>query len=254
VQPDNLLQAFTALSLTLSILGLFAGGLCKGAVGIGLPFVSVPILAFFVSVPKALAILAIPIFLTNALQFFQGGMVRPVLKRFGLTTVTLVLGIGLGTQLLIAMPEKLSYLLMGLVLLTYPALRLTGRSQPFPLSRETWLAPSAGFLSGLLGGVTGFFAPIILAFLAIQRLDKNIFSASVGLILFSGTIALSSSLASVGVLGREEFIASALTLIPIFIGLRAGQRLRQYFSQKVFERLLTVVMALIGITMILRAL
>ncbi|MFZ9081777.1 MAG: sulfite exporter TauE/SafE family protein [Burkholderiaceae bacterium] len=254
MQPDSLWQAFTAFSLTISIIGLFAGGLCKGAVGIGLPFISVPVLAFFVSVPKALAILAIPIFLTNALQFFQGGLVRPVLKRYGLTTVMLVIGIGLGTQLLIAMPVRLSYLLMGLVILTYPALRLTGRSQPFSLPREKWLAPSAGLLSGLLGGVTGFFAPVIVAFLAIQRLDKNLFSASVGLILFSGTIALSSFLASFGVLGREELIASALALIPIFIGLRAGQAIRQYISQKSFERILTVVMTLIGITMILRAL
>jgi uncharacterized membrane protein YfcA len=166
----------------------------------------------------------------------------------------LVIGIGIGTQLLIAMPVRLSYLLMGLVILTYPALRLTGRSQPFSLPRETWLAPSAGFLSGLLGGVTGFFAPVIVAFLAIQRLDKNLFSASVGLILFSGTIARSSFLASFGVLGREELIASALSLIPIFIGLRAGQRIRQYISQKSFERILTVVMTLLGITMILRAL
>ena len=120
MQPDSLWQAFTALSLTIAIVGLFAGGLCKGAVGIGLPFISVPILAFFVSVPKALAILAIPIFLTNALQFFQGGLIRPVLKRYGLTTAMLVIGIGMGTQLLITMPVRLSYLLMGLVILTYP--------------------------------------------------------------------------------------------------------------------------------------
>lgn len=254
MQPDNLWQALTALSLTASVIGLFAGGLCKGAVGIGLPFISVPVLAFFISVPQALAVLAIPLFLTNALQFLQGALVRPVLKRYGLTTAMLVIGIGLGTQLLIAMPVRLSYLLMGLVILTYPALRLTGRSQPFSLTREKWLAPSAGFLSGLLGGVTGFFAPVIVAFLAIQRLDKNLFSASVGLILFSGTIALSSFLASFGVLGREELIASALALIPIFIGLRAGQKIRKYISQKSFERILTVVMTLIGLTMILRAL
>jgi uncharacterized membrane protein YfcA len=56
------------------------------------------------------------------------------------------------------------------------------------------------------------------------------------------------------VLGLEELIASALALIPIFIGLRAGQKIRQYISQKSFERILTVVMTLIGLTMILRAL
>jgi uncharacterized membrane protein YfcA len=254
LQPGELWQAFTAVSLTISFIGLFAGGLCKGAVGIGLPFISVPILAFFVSVPKALAILAIPIFLTNVFQFFQGGMVRQVLRRFGLTTFFLVAGIGLGTQLLVSMPVRLSYLLLGLIILTYPALRFTARVTPFSLEQERWFAPIAGFSSGLLGGITGFFAPVIVAFLAIQRLEKNLFSAAIGLIIFAGTIALSSSLASYGVLGEQELIASSLTLIPIFLGLRTGQKIRHYISQKLFERILTVVMALIGITMILRAL
>lgn len=84
-------------------------------------------------------------------------------------------------------------------------------------------------------------------------MKKNLFMASVGLVLFSGTIALSSFLVRFGVLGPEELIASVLSLVPIFFGLVLGNKIRGLISQKTFEYVLSIVMAVIGTVTILRS-
>jgi hypothetical protein len=98
--------ALGPLALGVCAAALFAGGLAKGAVGIGLPLVSAPLIAIFVSVPKALA---------------------------------LVLGIGLGTQLLVNLDEGTLYLVIGLMVFTYPVLSLADPRLRVPSGRSPGL-------------------------------------------------------------------------------------------------------------------
>jgi len=155
-----------SISLTITIAGLFFGGLCKGAIGIGLPLIAVPIVALFVSVPKALSLLAIPLFVTNIYQLFQGGHAKAVIQRFWGITLALVIGIGLGTQILVSLDTKTLYLIMGLVVLAYPLIRLAGPSIQVSAKKERQIGPPIAFGSGFLGGISGFFAPPLLVFLA----------------------------------------------------------------------------------------
>ena len=50
--------------LTIGI-ALVVGGFVKGATGTGLPMVAVPVMAAFIGVPHAVAVMAIPILATN---------------------------------------------------------------------------------------------------------------------------------------------------------------------------------------------
>lgn len=241
-----------SISLTITIAGLFFGGLCKGAIGIGLPLIAVPIVALFVSVPKALSLLAIPLFVTNIYQLFQGGHAKAVIQRFWGITLALVIGIGLGTQILVSLDTKTLYLIMGLVVLAYPLIRLAGPSIQVSAKKERQIGPPIAFGSGFLGGISGFFAPPLLVFLAGQRLPKDLFTATVALIFLTGSLALSVFLAGHGILGEDDLVASAFSLAPIIAGIFLGQKIRAIISQTTFEKALTTAMAVIGVSMMWR--
>jgi len=252
VFENNFWLNLGTLSLAITIAGLFFGGLCKGAIGIGLPLIAVPIVALFVSVPKALSLLAIPLFVTNIYQLFQGGHAKAVIRRFWMITVALIIGIGLGTQILVSLDTKTLYLIMGLVVLAYPLIRLMGPSIQVSLEKEKKIGPPIALGSGFLGGISGFFAPPLLVFLAGQRLPKDVFTATVALIFLTGSLALSIFLAGHGILGEDDLVASALSLLPIILGIYLGQKIRAVISQSTFEKALTTAMAIIGVSMVWR--
>lgn len=251
---ENFWLNLGATGLLITLAGLFLGGLCKGAIGIGLPLIAVPFIALFVSVPKALSLLAIPLFVTNVYQLFYGGLAKVVIARFWMLTLALVIGIGLGTQILVSLAPSTLYLIMGLVVLAYPLVRLIGPNLQVSERREKQIGPPLALASGLLGGVSGFFAPPLLVFLAGQRLHKDLFTATVAWIFFCGSGSLSLFLAGHGVLTGDDLVASFASLVPILIGIFIGQKIRAVISQASFERALTGAMFAIGVSMVWRSL
>src|SRR4051794_4113872 len=59
---------------------LFAASMTKGIIGVGLPIVVVPLLSMVVPLPTAVAIVAIPLVLTNLAQAYAGDPVPVALK------------------------------------------------------------------------------------------------------------------------------------------------------------------------------
>ena len=58
-----------------------AGGVVKGTLGIGLPLVSVPLLSLFIPATHAIALVAMPVLVSNAWQAFDSGKLQS-LRRF----------------------------------------------------------------------------------------------------------------------------------------------------------------------------
>lgn len=56
----------------LTLAALLLGGTTKGALGVGLPLVAIPILSLGMPAPQAIALLVMPVLLSNILQALQG--------------------------------------------------------------------------------------------------------------------------------------------------------------------------------------
>ncbi len=108
--------------VVVAALGL--GGFVKGATGMGLPLVSVPALAAFLGVPHTLAILTVPLIVTNGWQVW-----RYFSHRHGTAFLTWLLpagavGIGIGTWALTALPVRTLSLVLAALVVSYIALHL----------------------------------------------------------------------------------------------------------------------------------
>lgn len=241
------------LALTGSAAGLFLGGLSKGALGVGLPLIAMPTLAFFMSVPQALVLLTVPVFITNIWQSLAGGHLPRVVRRFWPLTLGLVIGVGIGAQILVRLDEHLLYLLMGLVVLMQPAMRLLRPHSVIHPARQRWLAPLVGLIGGVIGGTSGLYGPPIMVYLAGLKLEKNLFAATAAFLFFTGGLALAIFLSRLGVMQAQDLIWSAVALIPAAVGIFAGQAIRARISQGQFDRAITLTMLLIGLGLLAKA-
>lgn len=234
--------------------GLFLGGFAKGALGLGLPLIAVPILALTMPIPKALAILTVPIFVTNAWQSVQGGNLGTVWRRFWLTGLLLMAGIGAGTQVLVRLDPATLYILMGCVVLVQPVVRLLRPSYQLDARSERWVGPCVAAFSGVLGGITGFYAAPLLVYLTMLRLQKDIFTATIAFLFLLGGSAMAIFLAQASVLDGPVLVYSAFALVPAVIGIIVGIRIRVRISQAQFEKGITIVMVLMGASLIAKGL
>ena len=137
-----------------SVTFILAGGV-KGIIGLGLPSVSLALLAATLGLKEAMAVMLFPAIASNIWQGLTGGNLLVILKRFWTLLAGACLGVWLGTGILVDADAALLKALLGALLMLYSAISLTGWKMP-PLSdKERWASPLIGWVGGVLMGMTG---------------------------------------------------------------------------------------------------
>ena len=243
-------------SITLAAVAaaFFCGGIVKGVVGIGLPLTSIALLTLFLDLRLAVPLMVVPILATNILQSFRGGRFGELLRRYWLMLAGGAAGVWTGAAALYRV--ELSYLLcaLGLVVCAYAtvnllALRLTVSDRSLPV-----LSPVVGAFSGVLAGTTGSIGlPVVMYFQALG-LSKDVFIQAVGIqFLITGAI-LAAALVHEKGLNAETLPVSALAVLPAFLGMAAGQWVRNRVSEERFRTALFIFLLLIGVNLIRKGL
>lgn len=247
-------EGHTWAAIIAAAIGFLVGGVSKGAFGVGLPLLALPIMVNFMPVGQAVSLITIPSIVTNIWQTTQGGHLLQVLRRFWPLGLALAFGIYLGTMLLVALPDRILYLLMGFAVLIQPALRLLRPSLSISTRFERFGSPFVGLASGIVGGMAGLFGPMIITYLVMLRLEKNLFTVAVSFVFVLGSLSLALFLSRLGVMGSQEYVMSSLALVPAFLGIYAGLQVRRRINQAQFEKSLTVLLLLTALSLFAKAL
>lgn len=237
------------------LLGLqLVAGSVKGVLGIGLPLVAVPVLSLVMPVPTAIAVMTLPILVSNLYQGLDRQLVGPTLRRFWPMILTAMATCLVSAQLLVSLDARATYLTLGVIVIAFAAFNLLGERLVVPPRLERPLGPAVGLLAGALGGLSNFFGPPIILYLVSLRLTKDAFVCAVGLSFVAAGLPLWGTLAAEGVLGAAELLASAVFILPVMLGVLLGQRLRRVVPQQTFRRVLLAVLVLMGLSLIRRGL
>ena len=238
-------------------------GLVKGVVGLGLPTVSMALLALWLSPATAAAWLVVPSMVTNVLQMRPWPRLPGLWRKLWPMQLGIVLGTLGGAWHWGALQLAHSQRWLGVALVLYALWGLWGR--PLPLRR----VPQAGQASaqtlrgGLMGAVigastgvvtalTGVFVIPAVPYLQNLGLDKNDLVQAMGLSFSVSTLALAISLQQYGGVASTQWAWSALWLLPALGGMWLGERLRGRLSAVVFKRSLFISLLLLGSAMALR--
>ena len=230
-------------------------GLVKGVVGLGLPTVSMALLALFMPPAQAAALLLLPSLVTNLVQMRPVSGLRALLGRLGWMQLGIVLGT-LGGMALWGGVGSLpaARLALGLALVAYGLWGLWGRSWQIPPHHQGWLGALCGLLTGGITALTGVFVVPAVAFLQSLGLARGALMQAMGLCFTTSTLALGAGLLWSGQgLGAEGsgwapgLLASALMLIPALAGMYCGELLRQKLSPARFKKVLMLSFLLLGV-------
>lgn len=234
-------------------MALAAGAVVKGATGMGLPLVALPVLTAFFGLQHAVGLMTVPLILTNFWQIWRFRAVRhdPRMRFLPLFLVGGAIGIGIGTWALTSLPERILVFSLGVILLAYVALKLAKPHLAVSPLIARRLGPVAGTGAGVLQGATGISAPIGVTFIhamGFER-DAHVFAVSAMFLLFS--LVQLPALALAGVMQPFWLVEGFAALIPILIFMPLGQFIAGRMSRQAFDRMILIFLGLMGLKMVL---
>ena len=231
-------------------LAILLGGLIKGAIGLGAPLVAVPVLAAIYGVKTAIAVMTVPLIVSNVWQIWTYRATiegRAMLVRL---LAGCIAGVVAGTFLLGLLPEAWLGLFLAIMLFIYLALALSRPEWVLAQPMAEWIAAPIGLVIGILQGAAGLSTPVGATFIHAQRLGREaqVFAASAMFFTLSATQIV--ALTSLDLMTVELAALSVAALVPIMLGVWLGQYLGARFSRKTFERLTLLVILCVALSLL----
>lgn len=228
----------------------FAAGVSKGALGIGLTMLTIPLLSSVVPIRDAIAISFFPMIVTNFWQMMRGGYLGVAFQRFWPMLVFLIFSTWLGTMALVSFDATVVAALMGLMVTVFALFSLARPTLSVSPRFELPLSIGAGIIGGFFGGLALISGPPIIMLLLALNLRKEEFIGAIGLLYFVGLLPGGILLPAYGVLGTQHIIPGLLSLVPVLLGLVLGEWIRSRINQQLFRTLLLLALLAIGLNLI----
>lgn len=235
-------------NLAIIVLALSAGAVAKGATGMGLPLIAIPVVASFLGLQHAIGVLQIPILVTNAWQCWRlrDAARSPSVRFLWLLLGGSVFGTVLGTWILTSTPDRILTLSLGGLLLAYLVFRLMRPDVIVSQAAGRKAALPVGFGAGVLQGSTGISAPIGVTFIHAMRLDRDAHVFAVSAMFLMITVVQTPSLFIAGIMRPEWLLEGALALIPVLLFMPVGQWLARKLSKAAFDKLILFFLGIMG--------
>ncbi len=227
-------------------LAFFLGSLVKGVAGIGLPLVAIPILTFGMDVRDATPMIVGPAFITNVFQIVEARRSRLPFHAMWPIALGLVLGTFAGAYVAVSIDPKIMVGVMGGVILGFVVFSFLDAAPTVPERGRGPMGLGAGAATGVIGGMTGVFGPVLAIYTLSLNLPKDAFVWGMGVFLLIASGMLGVSYASLGALPAWVAAASVAAMIPSYAGMAVGSRLRRVISQKLFRNIILVILGVIA--------
>jgi len=235
------------------ILAVLGGGLVKGTLGFGMPMVALPIIAFVLPATTAMMLLCAPILLTNFLQIkFKEGVSS---YRFLPMFVSLIIGLIIGARLILEININTITQIIALSIIFAALVNCFGiKIENINKSWEKTITILIGFGSGILGGLSTFYGPPMLAYLVAANLPKEKFIRTVSTMYFIGSFPLYGSLIYYGFATKQDLIVSVALIMPAFIAQQLGTKIRDKINQKQFRICVLTTLIVLGFSLLIKTL
>lgn len=233
------------------ILAVLAGGLVKGTIGFGMPMVALPLIAFIIPATTAMILLCAPILLTNFLQMkIKEGISS---YRFLPMIICLIIGLIIGARLILEINLNTITQIIAVSIIFAALVNCIGfKIENINKSKERIITSIIGFGSGILGGLSTFYGPPMLAYLVAADLPKEKFVRTVSTIYFIGSFPLYGSLIYYGFATKIDLMMSLFLIIPAFISQQIGAKIRNKINQKQFRSCILVTLIILGISLFIK--
>lgn len=241
--------------IVIAIAAVLLSGFAKGVTGIGLPVIGVPILVALYGDLRAILLVTIIATALSDVPFVVRGarLWREALFLVSFVVAGLV-GVVLGTHLLVSVRPQILTLVLACVLTAFIAIQWLNKMPRIDrgtAARWGWLM---GFLGGALQGSTGSSGPFTTSYLISMDLPREVFLFSLNTLFLILDWMLLASLQRLGLYTPYLYeIAAAIlavTAVGMVVGFAAGKRV----NDVVFRRGVLIVLAIAVVSLLSRSL
>lgn len=243
-----------APDIAIVALCLFLGGVVKGATGAGAPLFAVPAVAALFDLRLAIILMILPNILTN---IWQAWTFRDNIRTLSFLRPYLISGIAgifAGTWLLAIVSETVLSMLLCAAVVGYLVWRLARPGWVLSREKGARLAIPAGALAGALQGAAGLSAPASLTFLSSMQLPRPAFAGTISVLFVTLAVVQLPALWWAGLLSPTALGLSALSVLPIVLGMVAGAWLARFLSQAMFQKAVLVLLAAVAAMLLYKTL
>ncbi len=230
-----------------AVLAIFVfGGFVKGGLGFGLPLATISLLPLVVPIDMALAINTVVQPIANIGQLWSAGRTRETVARFWPMLPTLALGVALGAAFVGSVDRGTLTLLLGLFIMVFTVLSLTGAVLPLKPRHERPAGVATGLAAGIVGALTAANGPVFVMYLVSLRLDRALFRATLGFLFIVSGALVAGGFATVGFLDWPRAGLAALCVPSAFLGMWAGNRIGRRLPAHIFLRVVLLALFCLG--------
>lgn len=235
-------------SLLILIAAVFAlAGFVKGVIGLGLPTVSIGLLAVAMTPVQALAIVIAPAVVTNIWQTFVGPYLRDIIRRLWPLMLGTAIAIWAGAGLMIGPYARYGPIVLGLLLVIYAVVSLVKVQFRVSAANEKWVGGIVGVITGVISAATGIQVIPSMPFLQSIGMEKDELVQALGLYFMVATVAQAFNLTSAGLLNASTALPGVVAMVAAFAGMFLGQAVRDRMHPAAFRRWFLIAMLLLGV-------
>jgi len=221
-------MSFEALLIVAAFAFLLAGTI-KGLVGLGLPTTVVGILSQFTDPRQAIALLLLPILISNTWQIYRSRMAVKMFKKLWLFCLIMCALIFITSQFAVTISTNVLTISVGIVIVLFVITNVFLKKFTIADNADKTYQIGFGAAAGVMGGLTSLWAPPIVIY------------------LFSGYIAA-------GLTTPTLLLYSLCMVIPTLAGFAVGEWARSFLEAEQFRKMLLVIFFLLGTNLIVNAL
>jgi uncharacterized protein len=222
-------------------------GFVKGVVGLGLPTVSMGLLATTMAPSHALAIVIVPAVITNIWQTFVGSYLLDIMRRLWPLLAGTALGIWLNAGSLTGPYAHYLPIALGILLVIYAVLGLSRVMFQVARRNEKWVGGMVGVTTGLISAATGVQVIPSMPFLQAIGMEKDELVQALGVFFTVATLSLTINLTASGLLTAATALPGGIALACSFAGMFIGQALRTRMPADAFRYWFLIAMIFLGL-------
>ena len=245
-------MSFEALLIVAAFAFLFAGTI-KGLVGLGMPTTVVGILSQFTDPRQAIALLLLPILISNTWQIYRSRMAMKVFKKLWVFCFVLCALVFITSQFAATISTNVLTISVGIVIILFVVTNFFLKTFAIPDNADKTYQIGFGAAAGVMGGLTSLWAPPVVAYLFSKNLSKDEFVASVGVLLMAGSIPLLGGYITAGLTTPMLLLYSLGMVIPTLAGFAVGEWARSFLQAEQFRKILLAIFLLLGTNLIVNA-
>jgi uncharacterized membrane protein YfcA len=235
----------TSLILIAAVFAL--AGFVKGVIGLGLPTVSMGLLAVAMPPVQALAIVIAPALFTNIWQTFVGGYLRDIIRRLWPLMIGTAFGIWSAGGLMTGPYAHFGTIVLGILLVIYGVISLVKIQFTVAKQNERWVGGVVGVFTGVVAAATGVQVIPSMPFMQSIGMEKDELIQALGVYFTVCTLAQAFNLSSAGILNSSTALPGLVAMVMAFAGMFIGQAVRTRMHPDQFRRWFLIAMILLGI-------